>query len=187
MTSEKDPTNRRVGNLLPTQSVSRAAMYGFGARFGRGRYRCRSVAGGHLTDDVSLRPSPRGQQVAHPTRSGVGTNISGNILRGGLPRLELAHPDGRQATGTGGPGCGASAPAGAAWHLQDGMLGRDEANATEPVVPVPVLGVVVVPVRGAQVLGRIVERTAAHNPPPVFPRLPDGYSAAFRDFCQPPI
>jgi hypothetical protein len=45
------------------------------------------------------------------------------------------------------------------------MLGRD-AHTPEPVVPVPVLGVVVVPVRGAQVLGRIVERPAAQHPPP---------------------
>jgi hypothetical protein len=67
--------------------------------------------------------------------------------------------------------------------IHNGMLGRD-AHTPEPVVPVPVFGVVVVPVRGAQVLGRIVERTTAHNPPPGFSRLPALYSLMLHVRCQ---
>jgi len=67
----------------------------------------------------------------------------------------------------------------------NGMLG--DARTPEPVVLVPVLGVVVVPVRGAQVLGRVVERPAAHHPPPGLSRLPWGYSATHCLACQAPL
>jgi|AVFP01.1.fsa_nt_gi hypothetical protein len=63
-----------------------------------------------------------------------------------------------------------SAPAGLHgqyWLVAKAMLADRTANATEPDVLVPVLGLVPVPVRRAQVPGLVVERTAAEHPPPV--------------------
>src|SRR5262245_48265513 len=62
-----------------------------------------------------------------------------------------------------------------------------DAHTPEPEVLVPVLGLVVVPVRGAQVLGRVVERPAAHHPPPGLSRLPRGYCATSCLACQVPL
>jgi hypothetical protein len=59
--------------------------------------------------------------------------------------------------------------------IYNGMLG--DADAAKAVVLVPVLGLVVVPVGGAQVLGRIVEGAAAQDPPPSSLRLPVFYFA----------
>src|SRR5262245_8084043 len=62
-----------------------------------------------------------------------------------------------------------------------------DARTPEPDVLVPVPGLVVVPVRGAQVLGRVVERPAAHHLPPGLSRLPRGYCAMCCLTCQAPL
>ncbi len=100
----------------------------------------------------------------------------------------MAHPDSRSATGTGGPGERAAGPRQALHGVcKNGMLGRDT-DTPEPEVVVLVLGLVVVPVRGAQVLGRIVERAATNHPPPGITRLLEaqyGTSRRQRQGCGP--
>src|SRR5262245_28305344 len=85
----------------------------------------------------------------------------------------VARPDGRQATGTGRPGCGTHGPGRRCTALLVTACWGD-ARTPEPDVLVPVLR-------------RVVERPAAHHPPPGLSRLPWRYSATCCLACQAPL